>query len=85
MKPRRTVSSTGVLALPGGNEDSDLWYESCQSSSGAHIFETVWVPTVEERQAIADGANVALLVWGRQHPPVSMAVTHVELGRGRAS
>lgn len=85
MKPRRTVESTGVLRLPGGNEDHDLWYQSCVTPLGTHVFETVWEPTDEERAAIAGGANVELNVWGAQHPPVAVRTTLVQLGRGPAS
>lgn len=85
MKPRRTIASTGVLRLAGGNEDNDLWYESHEDVSLGHFFETVWEPTDEERQAIAGGANVQLLVWGSGHPPVAMAVTGVRLGRGESA
>ncbi len=81
MKPRRTPASTGVLALGGGNEDNDLWYESSVHPDGSHVFETTWEPTDEEREAIADGGNICLMVWGRGHPPVAMVVTDRELGR----
>lgn len=82
MKPRRTVESTGVLTLPGGNEDNDLWYESARTEHGGHVFDTVWEISLEERAAIADGANVRLSVYGTQHPPVAMGITTVQLGRG---
>lgn len=82
MKPRRTPSMNGVLRLAGGNEDNDLWYRSTEDTQGAHVFSTTWEPTPEERAAIADGANVELLVWGTGHPPVAMAVTDEPLGKG---
>jgi hypothetical protein len=82
VKPRRTVDSTGVLSLPGGTEDNDLWYESARTPLGAHVFITVWEPDAEERAAIAAGGNVELRVYGIEHPPVSTCVTGVKLGRG---
>lgn len=44
---------------------------------------TVWEPTPEERTAIANGGNVALVVLG-QHPPVAIHVTS-EQGVGEDS
>lgn len=82
MRPRRTVRSSGVLALPGGNEDNDLWYEDAQTDLGVHVFVTTWEPDADERAAIAAGGNVELQVYGTGHPPVSVHVTDVTLGRG---
>ena len=84
MKPRRTVESTNVLSLPGGTEDNDLWFTQLQDEEGNHIFESVWTPTDKERVLIANGQNIALRVWGKGHPPVSLVVTDVELGRPHA-
>jgi hypothetical protein len=84
MKPRRTVRSTGVLRLEGGNEDNDLWFESTATDDGQHVFETVWEPTEEERAVISSGqGNVYLLVWGDGHPPVAMGVTGIPLGKAK--
>jgi hypothetical protein len=44
----------------------------------------VWVPSDEERQAIADGANVELIVYGAGHPPVSMRLDETPLGKAPA-
>lgn len=81
MKPRRTPHSNQVFRLPGGNEDNDLWLERTRSDEGP-CLRSVWQLTDDERAAIADGANVSLVVWGTGHPPVSLAVTDEELGRG---
>lgn len=81
MKPRRTHGSTGVLALPGGTENNDLWYEAAVDDGEHPVIQTVWEPTAEERAAIAAGENVYLLVWGSSHPPVAMGVTDEPLGR----
>ena len=79
MKPRRTVRSNHVLRLPGGTEDNDLWCEVIQMSTGP-IVSSTWELTDEDRQAIAAGANVELLVWGGAHPPVAIRTTDVTLG-----
>lgn len=81
MKPRRTAESDGVLVLPGGNEDNDLWYQHGSTVSGVHAFLTVWEFTDEERQEIADGKNLRLAVLGHNHPPVILELTDVKLGR----
>lgn len=85
MKPRRTHVADGVLRLPGGTEDNDLWFQHCQDATGNHIYSSVWEPTDEERAAIANGANVELLVWGTRHPPVAVATSEVPLGKPDAS
>ena len=43
------------------------------------IIASVWVPSHAEREAIANGHNVRLLVWGRSTPPVHMEVTDERL------
>ena len=84
MKPRRTVESTNVLTLPGGNEDSDLWFAHCEAEDGSHVFRSVWELTEEDRKAIAGGANIFLEVWGGGHPPVTLGVTDIQLGRPKS-
>lgn len=79
MKARRTHLSNCVFALPGGNEDNDLWLTREEAGEDVYLRST-WVPTDEERKAIADGANVELIVWGAQHPPVAMGVVTYPLG-----
>jgi hypothetical protein len=81
MKPRRTHASTRVFRLPGGTEDSDLWAEEARDAAGAPVVASVWEFTDAERRAVADGANVELVVWGTGTPPVAMHTTRVELGR----
>lgn len=78
MKPRRTHTSTSVYPLGGG----DLWVPETFDSEQPDmpIVYSVWEPTVEERVAIAAGANIELAVWGGQ-PPVAIETTTVPLGR----
>jgi hypothetical protein len=38
------------------------------------------VPTEAEREAIAAGHNVELIVWGEAHPPVAMRVVSYPIG-----
>lgn len=74
MKPRRTHNSTDVLRLPGGTEDNDLWITAVLDTDSDLTLQSVWEPTPEERQAIADGDNVLLIVWANGHPPVAVGV-----------
>jgi hypothetical protein len=81
MRPRRTVNSDGVLRLPGGNEDNDLWYQHGLTVTGIHAFLTVWEFTEAERRAIMEGQNLQLALLGDAHPPVILELTDVKLGR----
>lgn len=81
MKPRRTHTSTKVFRLAGGNEDNDLWVEIMEDDRHNPVIASTWEPTAEERQEIADGANVLLMVWGQGTPPVAVSTTKVPLGK----
>lgn len=84
MKARRTHNSNQVLGLRGGTEDNDLWIRSEGHSCGHVTMTSVWEPTPEEREAIANGENVELIVWGKGHPPVMVRTTDVPLGKAPA-
>lgn len=80
MKPRRTVLSNCVFELAGGNEDNSLWIHREQLGVQT-LNHSCWVPDDDERERIANGANIDLIVWGKGHPPVAMTVTAITLGR----
>lgn len=80
MKPSRTHNSNVVFRLPGGNENNDLWGER-QTHDLGDAIRSVWVPTPEERERIANGENIALTIWGYIQPPVAISVTDEPLGR----
>lgn len=82
MRPRRTPSTKTVFRLDGGNEDNDLWVERGQGDDGYPFLRSVWEPSDEERQAIAFGANIELVVWGQGTPPVALSTTTEPLGKG---
>jgi hypothetical protein len=69
-----------VFRLPGGNEDNDLWVDRDETEDGEPILRSCWVPSDEQRQAITNGANIELFVWGDQHPPVAMDTCDYPLG-----
>lgn len=81
MQPRRTHHSNDVFRLEGGNEDSSLWVTRAVGGDGLPLIFSVFEPTPQERQAILDGANIQLVVWGYQHPPVMLETTTVPLGK----
>lgn len=81
MRARRTHNSTRVFRLPGGTEDNDLWVYDVQDNDGDNVICSVWVPTDEEREAIANGENVRLMVWGYGIPPFAMDTTDEPLGK----
>jgi hypothetical protein len=81
VRPRRTYESVRAIGLEGGNEDNDLWVSLKRDDNDYPIISSVWEPTDEERQQIAEGANIELLVWAIQTPPVAIDVTHVPLGK----
>lgn len=84
MKPRRTVTSTMVFTLPGGTEDNDLWVTQYGPDEGGPCLGSTWVPSAEEREAIANGANLELIVWGGGTPPVALRLSKYALGKAPA-
>jgi hypothetical protein len=45
------------------------------------VLISVWEPSPDERQRIADGENIALCIWGTGHPPVLLVPTDIPLGK----
>lgn len=81
MNPRRTHESNTVYRLPGGTEDSDMWAVTGKDDEDNPVIVTTWEPTDDERQRIANGENIALIIWGDYQPPVKLATIDVELGK----
>lgn len=81
MRARRTHNSTRVFRLPGGNEDNDLWVYDTPDSENNNVICSVWVPSDEEREMIANGLNIRLLVWGTGIAPLAMDITDEPLGK----
>lgn len=74
MKPITTPFTSGVFKLPGGTEENDLPVEKTTDHDGAPCIRTTWEPTEAERKALAEGANIYLIVWGTGTPPVAVGV-----------
>lgn len=81
MRPRRTHLSTNVYRLEGGTEDNDLWTTLYGPADGGPAIGSTWEPTVAERAAIANGANIELLVFGDAQPPVNVRLSEYPLGK----
>lgn len=80
MKAMRTHLSNDVFCLAGGTEDNDLWVTRARTQSGERVICSTWVLTDEERDYIAKGGNIELVVWSDGHPPVAMRVTDNAIG-----
>lgn len=83
MKPRRTHNTNRVATLPGGTEDNDLWFYIGRDTRDNNLICTVWEPSDEERERIANGENIRLDVWvsPQSIPPIRMAVTDEPIGK----
>ena len=76
LRPRRTHLSNQVFALPGGNEDNDLWVHNDGES-----LRSTFVLTDEQRAAIFNGANIDLVIFGQVQPPVAMVLSDTPIGK----
>lgn len=84
INPRRFHSATTVWELVDGNEDNWLWAMNHEVNDAAigrtGAVTSVFVPTEDQRKAIAEGQNIALTVLGIQ-PPVMVRLTDEPLGK----
>lgn len=84
LQPRRFHSANTVWRLGGGNEDNDLWAMNHEVNDGVlgvmACVTSVFVPTGEQREAIANGENIALTIFGGQ-PPVMVRLTDEPIGK----
>ncbi len=66
----RVVGKTqGYLGLPIRDE-----VQNCSVGGRVPLMVTAWYPTMEELQALIDGAPIHLNLQGTQHPPVNISV-----------
>ncbi len=75
----------------GGTEDNDLHcrvdppYKANNEGDFVYVDErtvrSVWVPSDEERQQIASGANIELVVWTNRTPPVAVGLAYEPVGK----
>ena len=81
LKPRRTYLSNRVFVLPGGNEDNDLWARIVTDEDECPVICSTFVPSDEQRERIAAGENVELMIWGAAQPPIAMRLDDTPLGK----
>lgn len=76
MNPIPIEPCTRALDGPVGMEDecSNLQINDTHDAIWGNMMRSAWMPTDEERAAIASGAPVILSVVGKTHPVVSLAV-----------
>lgn len=74
MTPARIADATRVVGAPAMMEDecSALHIMDHQCPIWGNRMISAWVPTPEERAAIANGAPVYLAVVGYSHPVVAL-------------
>jgi hypothetical protein len=78
MRAVKTEHTENIIKMPGGTEENDLPFYSMDVDR-VPVICSVWELNDEEREAIARGENVRLIVWGRAHPPVSIDLTDEEI------
>jgi hypothetical protein len=70
MKPVKTAITEIVYRGPG--EIGDLW---CHRVEPGQIM-SVWEPTEEEQQILANGGKVVLWLYNEPIPPVALAISN---------
>lgn len=73
MRPVKVAQSNIVYRGPTA-EIGDLW---CERVSPGQIA-SVWEPSDEERELLAAGGRIELLLWSEPIPPISLAVLAAE-------
>lgn len=81
MKPAETEQTNFTFKLPGGTEENDLPVCMTHDTDNNPVILSTWVPTDDERKAIAAGANIELREWGTRPAPVSIGVNVDEIIR----
>ena len=82
MDPATNPSATRRLGAPpnwdpqvhgpcGALEIADV----IDQSSGGHVMESLWRPSAEELEALANGGLVILGIFGTEHPVVYVGVS----------
>lgn len=79
MRARNFLTANKVYELKGGDRSNDLHVLEGVHPDWGPCITSVWVPTDEERQKIADGHNIELTTLGRRTPPLMMTITNVQL------
>lgn len=82
MNPTQDPTNTRVIGAPQdhniSNVDDPRYVHPLRVTDvlieGQPAMQSLWRPEPSEREAIAKGHDVVLVVWGTVHPVVSLAV-----------
>lgn len=81
VKTENSVTEHRLIDPEDGSHDPErsLWtyYEEFEDETlgPSRAIVSVWVPSFEEREAIAAGANIRLLMFSPRTPPVTLDVS----------
>ena len=75
MMPTKIESCTRVMGRPVGTLEEDcmeLQISDEHDPIWGNVMRSAWVPSPEEREAIANGAPIILQIVGKSHPVVAL-------------
>lgn len=74
MEPTIIKGANRAFHAPEGMDDCATLHVLQETHGGVPFLSSEWVPSADEREAIARGANIILIVVGGGHPPVGLTV-----------
>lgn len=79
MQPSHFRQANLVLKAPPGEEENvvDL---PVFANRDENTVTSLWLPTDEEREIIAQGGGIAVTIWGLTHPPVMVGAARLDYG-----
>lgn len=77
MRPTYFREANDVLKAPEGQEDYVVDLPIFRNAQ-AQTVTSLWMPSDEEREIIANGGGVVFTAWGQTHPPVAIGAAVVE-------
>lgn len=77
LRPVRHEHSNIIMLAPPGTAISDLHAELVADEDRNPIVLSTWELTAEQRQRVAEGAQVTLMIWEYPMPPVALAIDNV--------
>lgn len=72
MRPVKTPQTNTVYKLPSGTEENDLWVEAGMGPGDQPVTISEWEFSPVEREAIAVGGRVQLIIHSHIVPAVSL-------------
>lgn len=74
MKPAILDRPDIIFRLVGGTDENNLHVERALDSGQQPVLVSTWELSDEERDLLASGSRIQLVVWGLTHPPVALRV-----------